>query len=216
MVCRMATRVLLVDDHRILRDGLRLRLQHEDAIKVIGEAATVREAYHILEQQPVDVVVMDLNMPDVNGLAATARIRQLWPAVRIVVLTGDASETAPNDAILAGAHGFIRKEDTSDELVRAIQTVIAGKVYLSPDAATAIARGLVSRPESTGAPELSERELAVLKGVAAGLSYKEIASELQVSVKSVETYRARLVKKTGCNTRADLVRYAIRIRLVEA
>ncbi len=182
----------------------------------MGEAATAHDAYAFLEKAAVEVVVMDLNLPDVDGLTATARIRQLWPSVRIVVLTGDSAENAPNDALLAGANGFLRKEDSSDELVRAIQTVVAGKVYLSPDAATAIARGLTTRPETPGAPVLSERENAVLKGLAAGQSYKEIAADLQVSVKSIETYRARLVRKTGCTTRAELVRYAIRTGLVVA
>jgi DNA-binding NarL/FixJ family response regulator len=110
----------------------------------------------------------------------------------------------------------LRKEDAADELVRAVREVCGGKIYLSPDAATVVTKALLAKPSIPEGPALSERETAVLKGLAEGHSYKEIASELQVSTKSVETYRVRLVKKTGCKTRADLIRYAIRSGIVKA
>jgi DNA-binding NarL/FixJ family response regulator len=212
----MSTRILLVDDHRILRDGLRLRLQQEPDFNIVGEATNTAEAYECLERTPVDVVIMDLNLPGENGLVATARIRSTWPTVCIIVLTGDFAAASAHDAILAGASGFLRKEDAADELVRAVREVCCGKVYLSPDAATVVTKALLAKPAAAEGLPLSERETAVLKGLAEGRSYKEIASALQVSPKSIETYRVRLVKKTGCNTRADLIRYAIRNGIVKA
>ena len=211
----MAIRILLVDDHRILRDGLRLRLQQEPDFSIVGEAANAAEAYQCLARTSADVVIMDLILPGDSGLAATAHIRKEWPTVRVIVLTGDLGAASAHDAILAGAQGYLRKEDASDELVRAVREVVAGKVYLTPDAATVVTQALLAKPSSQSAG-LSEQETAVLKGLAEGRSYKEIASDLEVSTKSIETYRVRLVKKTGCNTRADLIRFAIRSGIVKA
>jgi two-component system nitrate/nitrite response regulator NarL len=209
----MPVRLVLVDDHKILRDGLRLRLQQEKDFSVVGEAANAAEAYAMVRETAPDLVVMDLNLPGENGIVATGRIHASWPKVRILVLTGEVSDSAAHDAMLAGANGFLRKEDASDDLVRAIRVVVAGKTYLSPDAAGAVTQALFAK---TAAPEseLSERELAVLKGLAEGLAYKQIADQLGIGAKSVETYRARLVKKTGCATRAELVRYAVRKGIV--
>ena len=212
----MPIRLVLVDDHKILRDGLRLRLQQEEDFTLVGEAANAAEAYDCIDRQAPDVVIMDLNLPGDNGLIATNRIHAAWPQVRVIVLTGDIGPASAQDALLAGATGFLRKEDAAEELVRAVRTVAAGKVYLSADGATAVTQALLSKTAANRQPELSEREVAVLKGLAEGQSYKEIASDLQLSAKSVETYRARLVKKTGCSTRADLVRYAIRSGIVRA
>ena len=211
----MAIRILVVDDHRILRDGLRLRLQQEPDFSIVGEAANAAEAYQCLARTSADVVIMDLILPGDSGLVATAHIRKEWPTVRVIVLTGDLAAASAHDAILAGAQGYLRKEDASDELVRAVREVVAGKVYLTPDAATVVTQALLAKPSSESAG-LSEQETAVLKGLAEGRSYKEIASDLEVSTKSIETYRVRLVKKTGCNNRADLIRFAIRSGIVKA
>lgn len=209
----MQVRIVLVDDHQILRDGLRLRLQQESDFVVVGEAANATEALAQVRATEPDLVVMDLNLPGENGIVATGRIRAAWPKTRILILTGEVAGDAANDAMLAGANGFLRKEDAGEDLVRAIRVVMAGKTYLSPDAAGAVTQALFTKAASS-APALTERELAVLKGLAEGLAYKEIADQLGISAKSVETYRARLVKKTGCATRADLVRYAIRKGIV--
>lgn len=208
----MAVRILLVDDHKMFRDGLRLRLQLEPDFLVVGEAASAAEAYAAVERDAPDVVIMDVALPGENGIAATRRILAARPGLPLVVLTSIFDPGIANDALLAGARGFLRKEDASDELVRAIRTVLAGKVHLSADAATALTDALRERAPS--GPLLSERELAVLKGVAEGLTYKEIAAAMRIGVKSVETYRARLARKLGCSTRAELVRYALRQGLV--
>jgi DNA-binding NarL/FixJ family response regulator len=212
----MAIRLVLIDDHSIVLDGLRLRLEQESDFKVVGTATRVEDGYAVLQETAADVVILDLNMPGEGGLSAIARIRERWPATRIIVLTGDSMPNAANDAILAGANGFLRKEDLSAELVRAVRIVAGGKVYLSADAATALTAALHAKAAAPAEQELSERETAVLKGLAEGRSYKEIASELGVTTKSVETYRGRVVKKTGCTTRAELVRYAIQKGILKA
>ena len=210
----MPVRIVIVDDHTILREGLRLRLQQEEGFEVVAEAVNAAEALACVAKTKPDLVIMDLGLPDESGLVATHRIRELRPETRILVLTGDVSAFAVNDALLAGANGFLRKEDASDELVRAVRALLAGKAYLSPDAATAVTQALVGQSSRPKPPVLSEQELAVLRGLADGLGYKEIADQLNVSVKSVESYRTRLVKKTGCATTAELVRYAVRQRLI--
>jgi DNA-binding NarL/FixJ family response regulator len=211
----MTVRVLLVDDHKMMRDGLRLRLQLEKDFTVVGEATSAAEAYARIEETVPDVVIMDVNLPDETGIAATRKIHARLPALRLIVITSSFEPEMANEAILAGATGFLRKEDASDELVRAIRVAMEGKVYLSPDAATAVTAALREKQTSQG-PALTEQELRVLKAVAEGLSHKEIAEAMSLSVKSIETYRARLTRKLGCSTRAELIRYAIRKGLVSA
>jgi DNA-binding NarL/FixJ family response regulator len=213
----MPIRIVLVDDHAILRDGLRLRLQREPNLAVVDEAGNATEAYARIEKSKPDIVIMDLDLPGADGLAATREIAQRWPNLKVLILTGRNEPVEIETVLKSGAAGFIRKEDASNELVRAIEVVSAGKIYLSTDATSLLAE-VVKRKEqsaSSGEGALTERELAVLKGISAGLSYKEIAHELGIGVKSVETYRARLARKLGLTSRAELVRYAVRERLVE-
>src|SRR5690348_18364132 len=120
----MATRILLVDDHQMLRDGLRLRLQLEKDFEVAGEAMTAQEAYECIERNPPDVVIMDLNLPGETGIVATRRIHAARPNVKVLIVTSSPDSSVANDALLAGASGFLRKEDASDDLVRAIRVVL--------------------------------------------------------------------------------------------
>lgn len=217
----MTLRIAIVDDHELVRTGLRMRLEHEEAFTVVGEAGTAAAAYALVEKESPDLVVMDLDLPGEDGLAATATLKTRWPGTRVLVLTGSKSDCITKTAIRAGADGIVFKSEASDDLVRAVRTLAAGKVFLSPDAATALVDGIRNGTDSTPArsvagPELSGRERAVLQGLGEGLSYKEIAAQMGVSVKTVDTYRARLGKKLGCGNRAELVRGAIRLGLVQA
>lgn len=212
----MPVRIALVDDHQILRDGLKLRLQHEADFAVVDEAHSAEEAIRRFDKSMPDLVVMDYELGGQDGIAATKELRRRWPNVKVLILTGSKRPLPAHDVILAGASGFLRKEDASQELVKAIRLVAEGKTYLSVDAATALAESLRTAAEGSDEPALTDRERDVLKLMADGLSYKEIASDLEVSIKSVETYRARLVKKLGLKTRAELVRYAVRKGLVSA
>jgi DNA-binding NarL/FixJ family response regulator len=209
----MSVRIFLVDDHQMVRDGLRLRLEMERDFVVIGEAGSGAEAEAGVRQARPDVVVLDLHLPDQNGLTLLPKIRAALPGVKVLIITSSVDASLINEALQAGACGFLRKEDAASELVRAVRVALANKIYLSPQATTAMAEAM-RQPASQAEAQLTDRELAVLKGVADGLSYKEIAAVMNVSVKSVETYRARLTRKLGFSTRAELIKYALRQRLV--
>ncbi|WP_158277525.1 response regulator transcription factor [Opitutus sp. ER46] len=215
----MRIRILVVDDHELIRTGLRLRLQGEDGFEVVGEAADAASACAMIGEKSPDIVVMDIGLPEQDGLAATRTIKTRWPKTRVLALTGMKPGTVARATLLAGVDGLVFKSEASDYLVRAVRTVMAGKVYFSPEAATALAPTLREPPPpmpatGEGKIDLSARERSVLKGLAEGLSYKELAAELGLSVKSIDTYRARLVKKLGCSSRAALVRCAVRLGLV--
>lgn len=209
----MAVRIVLVDDHRIMRDGLRMILRKEPDFTVVGEAGDARSAMECVRETTPDLVVMDLQLPDESGIVCSQRIVAERPRTKILVLSGDPDLTHVQQALLAGASGYVLKDETSGELVRAVHTVMSGKVYLSPSAATALVDGLNTEPTVKAPPiisKLSDRELMVLKLVVDGLRNKEIAERLNVSTKSVETYRARVMTKLGCSSAAELVRYAVR------
>lgn len=218
----MSVRLVLVDDHQLLRDGLRLRLRVEPDFEVVGDAGTLDEAYRVIESTRPGLVVLDLNLPGGSGLDAIGHIRRTWPGTRVLVITGTTDPGAAREVARAGAEGFVRKEDAIEELPRAIRAVMAGKTYLSPEAAAAVTQALreeAHAPETAGgggAPHgLSERELEVLRGIGEGVTYKEIAVRLDLSVKSVETYRARLARKLGCTSKVELAHHAVRLGLVQ-
>lgn len=213
----MPVRVVLVDDHRILRDGLRLILRGAPDCVVAGEAGDGRAALECVRRERPDLVLMDLQLPDETGIVCSQHILAEFPETRILVLSASPDLSLVREALRLGARGYVMKDEAAEELVRAIRTVMQGQVHLSPAAATALAGDLqaaAAAPPSAPSPRLSERETAVLRHIVAGLRNKEIAAELGVGVKSVETYRARVMAKLGCPTTAELVRYAIRTGLV--
>lgn len=210
----MPIKTLVVDDHDLVRAGLRLHLEREPGIEVIADAPDAATAWAVIEEKSPDLVLMDIELPGEDGLVATTTIKKRWPRTRVVLLTGRKPTHVAQAALLAGADGLVFKSETSEHLLRAVRTAAAGQVYLSPVAATALATTLRDSARATeAAPELSVRERAVLKGLAEGLSYKELAAALGVSVKSVDTYRSRLTKKLGCSGRAELIRSAMRLGL---
>ena len=206
-----------MDDHRLLRDGLRLLLEREGEFKVVGEAGDGGGALACLEQAALDVVVMDIHLPDEDGLQLTRRVLAARPALKILILSATPDSAHVGAAMRAGAVGFLSKEETSQELVRAIRAVLAGQVYLSPVAATSLVEHLKSEPPNLAPPAppvFSGRELEVLALVVEGLRNKEIAQRLGVGIKSVESYRGRLMAKAGCSSPAELVRFALREKLI--
>lgn len=212
-------RIVLLDDHEFLRDGLRARLQRAGSdFQVVGEAGSAAEAYAVIAETLPDLVVLDLQLPDAGGAEVAATIRSKWPGSKILILSGASDESAAVKALRAGADGFVRKEEAAAELLRAISVVMSGQTYLSPAAAVAIVHTMRPKLEERAphGPGLADREVEVLRGLAEGLSYKEIAAKIDVGVRTVETYRARIVEKLGCSTRAELVRYAVRQGLVSA
>jgi len=203
-------RLLLVDDHAIVREGLRALLASDPRFEIVGEASEGESAVaHAISLQP-DLVVMDVSLPGLNGVQATRMLKMQQPDCRVVALTVHEEGGYLRSLLDAGASGYVLKRSAASELVRALHVVSDGGTYLDPSMAGQLVGKFVRKPREIGAaPALSERETEVVRLVARGYSNKEIAGQLNVSVKTVETYRYRAVEKLGLRGRADLVRYAI-------
>jgi len=201
-----AIKFVLVDDHPLVIDGLRVRLEREADFSFAGSANDTESAKALIGSVHPDVVVMDIGLPGEGGLAATRWVVRNHPDVRVLLLTGSTDRTYAIASLHAGAKGFLFKNSEGEELVRAIRCVADGGTYLSPSAAEAVANSL----EPVEAPRLTPQESAVLAGIVAGLTYKEIAAKMNISAKTVETYRVRLAKKTGCRSKVALAQYAAR------
>lgn len=208
----MKKRILLVDDHQIMREGLRALLQEQPAMTVVGEAENGRKAVQLARELSPDIVIMDVTMPDMNGVEATLQIRAALPAVKVIALSIHSDRRFVIQMFRAGATGYLLKDCAFEELARAIQRVVEGQAYLSPGIAGVVVEELLrtAAHEGSGIPSLSSREREVLQLTAEGRSMKEIASALNVSVKTVETHRRQLMIKLGVNSVAELTKYAIR------
>ena len=211
-------RVLLADDHAVLRAGLRVLINGQPDMEVVGEAATGEEAWRQADAVKPDVVLLDLTMPGMGGVEATERIVRDCPGVRVLVLTMHDDVAYLRSVLAAGAASYVLKRSADTELLSAIRITHRGGTYLEPSLAGDIvqdALGRRGRPgEDSARSPLSEREREVLRLVAQGHTNQEIADRLSLSVKTVETYRARLMTKLGLRTRADLVRYALSVGLL--
>ena len=204
-------RVLLADDHAVLRAGLRALLSREPDMEVVGEAASGSEALKKVEELQPDVVLMDISMPGMEGLEATAQIKQRAPGTKVLILTMHEDRRYLLPALKAGAAGYVVKRAADAELIGAIRAVQRGEAFLHPSMAKLLVEeyaGGRASGASEGQP-LSDREGEVLRLIAEGLSYKEMADRLGISVKTVETYRERIKEKLSLHSRAELVRYAL-------
>jgi DNA-binding NarL/FixJ family response regulator len=203
-------RVFVAEDHETVRHGLKLVIGAQPDMEVVGEAATGRTAAARIPQVHPDVVLMDISMPDMNGLQATQALREQNPTVPIVALTRYSDEAYVKEMLHAGASGYVLKQSASDELVRAIRAAAAGQRYLDPALEKAGRRYLTPRSgRSPKVPELTEREVEVLRRMARGYSNKDIAADLDISVKTVEVHKANAMRKLGLRGRIDIVRYAV-------
>jgi len=203
-------RVLIADDHAILRGGLKALLQSAPDMEVVGEAATGEEALRLVHELRPHVVLMDISMPDMTGLEATEVIKRMYPEIKVIALTVHEHETYLRRMLQVGADGYVVKRAAADELVRAIRTVLRGGVYLHPE----VAKNVVGRSDPK-MPKLSEREWQVLRLIALGYTNQQIAERLALSVKTVETYRSRIADKLGIKTRAEMVKFALQHQLLE-
>lgn len=204
-------RVLLADDHAIVREGLKSLINAHSDMTVVGEAADGAEAHALAATLHPDVVVMDLSMPNVDGVQATVRIRADAPGARVLALTVHEESSYVAKLLQAGASGYVLKRSAPAELIQAIRVVVRGETYLDPAIAAAVVQGYLGRQTvDVVALPLSEREMVVLRRISAGFSNKEIAAELRLSVKTIETYKARAMEKLGLTSRVDIVRYAAR------
>lgn len=205
-------RLLLVDDHPIVRVGLRTLLETEPDMQVVGEAGTGVEAVDLVAKLCPDVVVMDISMPEMDGLEATRRVRAAYQRVHVLILTVHAQERYLFPVLKAGASGYVLKSTIDTELIEAIRTVARGEAFLYPSAMRMVLEDYLAHPrngEQDAYEQLSDREREVLKLVALGHTAGEIADQLTLSPKSVETYRARIMQKLDLHSRAALVRYAL-------
>lgn len=205
-------RVVLADDHLVVRSGLRLLLEAASNIEIVAEAADADAARRYVRGHRPDVVVLDLNMPGVPTLEAIPEIRRSNPEVGIVVLTMQDGSAYARGALGAGAHGYVLKDAAEDELVEAVRRAARGESYLSPR----LGARLASEPDAVLPGNLSEREVEVLELVALGHTNVEIGRRLFLSVRTVETHRAHIMDKLGARTRAELVAYAFNHDLVAA
>jgi DNA-binding NarL/FixJ family response regulator len=205
-------RILLADDHRMIREGLRLVIDAQPDLKVVGEAADGEEVLRQARLLTPDLVVMDLSMPGCNGLEATTRLKAEFPAIRILILTANEDEQYLRELCKAGAAGYLLKRSAADELVKAIGNVARGGLHFESSLAARLllnqARSETAKSDSDEA--LSPRERDVLRLLAWGHSNKEIAGALGLSVKTVETYKVRIATKLGLRSRTEMVRFALR------
>ena len=206
-------RVLLADDHKVVRDGLRLLVDSQRDMHVIGEAGNGREALRQARDLKPDVVVMDLSMPELNGLQATERLKAERPEIKVVALTVHEDPSYLLQLCKAGAVGYVLKRSAGDDLIHAIRTVAGGGLHFDP---TLASQALTGRPgdvpykEGMHTGDLSEREKEVLILLAWGYSNKELAGDLGLSTKTVETYRVRISEKLALRSRTQIVQYALR------
>jgi two-component system response regulator NreC len=209
--------VLLVDDHHVLRDGLKMLLRSETDIVIIGEASTGEEAVEFVEKHSPDIVVMDLGLPDFSGFEATKLIREKCPNVGVVVLSMHTRKEFVIKAIEAGANGYVPKSSTHESLLDAIRIVSSGERYLHPLAASALVDNIIKEESSDEQlfNELTSREQEVIRLSAMGFNSREIGEQLIISPKTVETYRQRAFDKLGIEHRSQLIRFAINVGILD-
>lgn len=205
-------RVLLADDHEIMREGLRALVDRQPDMETVGEADTGRAAVALAQQLRPDVVVMDVSMPELNGLKATERLKKLCPEVKVLTLTRHADDSYLRQLLQAGACGYVLKQSASTQLISAIRAVASGGTYLDTAVTGRVVKSIVGGRKLRSAPpekELSAREEEVLRLIAWGYANKEIAARLDLSVKTVEVYKTRAMEKLDMRNRIDIVRYAL-------
>lgn len=208
-------KVMLVDDHRLVRAGLRRVLMDVPDIEIIAEASTGEEALELTRVRPPDVILMDINMPGIGGLEATRRIKQRLPEVKVIVVSMHLEEPYPSMMLTAGANGYISKDSAVDEVLAAIRRVIQGGHYIATDVAGHLAATLVKGAGgSSPFEQLSQRETQIMLMVTRGYSTQEISEHLHLSPKTVSTYRYRLFEKLGINNDVELTRMAMRYGLL--
>lgn len=215
-----SVRLLLVDDHAVLRAGLRMLLSADPELQIVGEAETGTEGVRMAEELQPDVVLMDISMPDMNGIEATRRIKSCCPEVAVLALTMHEDDQYFFEMLSAGASGYVPKRAAPNELIGAIHAVSGGGMFLFPSVARVLVNEYLQRRDAPSAPsrgfeELTEREREVLTLIAEGHSNQEIADALVISIKTVNRHRENIMAKLNLHNRVELVRYAIEKGLIE-
>ncbi len=207
--------VLLVDDHKLVRTGVRLILEETSDVRIVGEAGSGEEAIEQSRALKPDVVLMDVSMPGIGGLEATRKLLARNPSLKIIIVSVHATEPYPLRLLEAGAHGYLTKDCAADEIVTAIRRVHAGERYITPTIAQQLALSAVSGSDGSPFEQLSQRETQVMLMITAGQSPQTIANRLHLSPKTVSTYRTRLFQKLAVSNDVELMRLAMRYGVIE-
>jgi two-component system response regulator NreC len=212
------TRILLADDHGIVRKGLRLQLEQNSSFAVVGEATDGRAAVRMAEELLPDIVIMDIAMPNLSGIEATAQIVKKGPETGVIILSMHSDETYITRALAAGAKGYLLKENAEVDLFRAVQVVAQGKPFFSPAIAKTLLEDYMRHMQQRGLEDsydlLTAREKEILQLLAEGKSNKEVASMLNLSTNTIETHRTRIMQKLDLHSTAEIVLYAVRKRII--
>jgi DNA-binding NarL/FixJ family response regulator len=207
--------ILLVDDHAIVRRGLKQVIAAEPDFQIVGEASAVPEALDLVRTRHWDAVILDIGLPGRSGLEALSDIKKEHPRLPVLILSMHAEEQFAVRALRAGASGYLSKACAPEELITALRKVLRGEKYVSPEVAEKLVFDLIATGDRPLHETLSDREYEVLRLIAAGKTVSEIATQMSLSVKTISTYRARMLKKMRIQTNAELTRYALENRLVE-
>ena len=206
------TKIILADDHVLIRQGLKKLIEENKALEVIGEAGDGLELLDVLDSTAPDLIILDISMPQLRGIEVINEVKRIYPKVRILMITMHKSEQYFLCAMAAGADGYLLKEDSDNELLSAIDVVMQGEMYISPHLAEEFSDEVIRNYREKGVfpcETLTNREIEVLKLVAEGLTSKEIAELLSISIRTVEHHRANLLKKLNLKNTADLIKHAI-------
>ncbi len=212
----MSIRILIADDHGVLRAGLRALLSAEPNLEVVAEAANGGEALRLAPELTPDIILLDLNMPDLDGIEVTRRLANIYPEARVLILTVHEDESLLQEAIRAGAAGYIIKRAVESELISAIEAVQRGDLYVHPAMTRSLFNNLPAAAPASGPPieTLTPREVDVLRLIAQGYTNRQTARDLTISVRTVESHRANLMDKLNLRSRVELVRYARDCKLI--
>lgn len=208
-------KVLIADDHAVVRQGLKQILSEQPDMKVLGEASTVAELFDQIRKDQWDVVVLDISMPGRGGLDGLKELKQEQPKLPVLILSIHPEDQFAVRALKTGASGYLTKDSAPEELVQAIRKVLTGRKYISPGLAEKLATDLQTDTARPLHEALSDREFQILRLIASGISVTEIAKKLSLSVKTVSTYRARIMEKMKMKTSAELIHYGIKHQLVD-
>jgi two-component system response regulator NreC len=212
------TRILIADDHGIVRKGLRLQLEQHQGFEVVGEASDGREAIRLAEELKPDVVIMDIAMPNLNGIEATAQLVKRNPKIGVIMLSMHSDETYLTRTLSAGAKGYLLKDTADVDIHRAVQVVAQGKPFFSPMIANTLLEDYMRQLQQRGLQDsydlLTDREKEILQLLAEGKSNKEVATELNLSTYTVETHRTHIMQKLNLHSAADIVLYAVRKKII--
>ena len=207
-------RILIADDHAIVRAGLKQFIVDQPDMQITGEAATGSETIALVRASQFDVVLLDISMPDKNGIDTLKTLKYMHPELPVLMLSGFSEDKYAVNLLRAGAAGYLNKEAASTQLVGAIRTVVLGRKFVSPALAQILAQGVTGEADQPLHGELSQREFQIFCKLAAGAAVSKIADELHLSVKTVSTYRSRVLEKMGMKSNADLTYYAIKNGLI--